>query len=177
MRVRGKGVTLVSGGVSSPPEPCIEVSDDEGAALIGRGLAVDVDTEGGEAPVAGLAEPETPSAAEPEEAAEEAPAESPSAEPAETPAEDASASDAAPEASAESAPEAEASGETPAPTRAEIISEVFDILEPDDLVKTGERAGRPKVSAIEAATGFDDVTADEVDALWAKRDESPAAGE
>lgn len=152
MRVRGKGAVLIGTGeegeVRSPPEPYIEVSEDEGRALIGLGIAEEVD---GEASVAGLAEPEPLSAA----AVEPAPAEP--APPAETSTEGAE-------------PSAAGDIEPAAPTeRQDAISEVFEILDADDLVKTGERAGRPKVSAIEAATGFDDVTVAEIDALWAAR--------
>jgi len=157
MRVRGRGTVLKCGGVKSPPAPFIELEDGEALALIGLGVAERVE---GELPAAENhpeapapePEPETDPAASAEDA-EEAPAEPP-------------------------APPAGNSDEEPAnlahdqePTeREQTITDAFELLAGDDLVKTGERAGRPKVSAIEDATGFKDVTADEVDALWANRE-------
>jgi hypothetical protein len=43
-------------------------------------------------------------------------------------------------------------------------------MEADDLVKTGDRAGKPKVSAMEAATGLTDIHANEIDAAIAAKD-------
>jgi hypothetical protein len=171
MRVRGKGAVLIGhGGLQSPPEPFIEVSEDEGRALIGLGVAEEVDvvfvektdeTEAaekvdGEASDAGLAEPVTPSAAE----------ETPPAETLEP----------APPAEAEIADQGQPlEGTNDAPVepaeRDAAILEAFEILADADMVKTGEREGRPKVKAIEDATGFDDVTVEEVDRLWAARSE------
>lgn len=65
-------------------------------------------------------------------------------------------------------PEPEPEPDAPADEdRAAAIAEALDLMEADDLVKTGERAGKPKVSAIEAATGLADVTAEEIDAVIA----------
>ena len=151
MRVRGKGAIIRGGGLSSPPAPFIEISEDEGRALIGMGVAVEVFDEDAAPAPAPAPEPE------PESAPEPAPAPAPEPEPAPAPANP-----------GEGGTEPSAGGEV-APRDAQ-ISEVFEILEADDLVKTGDRAGHPKVSAIEAATGLNDVTAAEVDALWAARE-------
>lgn len=56
-------------------------------------------------------------------------------------------------------------------SRDEDIEIAVEGLNDDDLVKTGERAGRPKCSAVEKIVGYP-VFTDEVDAAWAKR---PAA--
>lgn len=53
--------------------------------------------------------------------------------------------------------------------RAEDIEAAIALLDDEnDLVKTGERAGRPKCSAVEKIVGYP-VFTDEVDAAWAKR--------
>lgn len=48
------------------------------------------------------------------------------------------------------------------------IAAVLDLLGPDDLVKTGGRAGAPKCSAVENIVGYP-VFTDEVDAAWIAR--------
>lgn len=55
--------------------------------------------------------------------------------------------------------------------RDEDIEAALPLLDEHDFVKTGERAGRPKCSAVENIVGYP-VFTDEVDAAWAKR---PAA--
>jgi hypothetical protein len=60
--------------------------------------------------------------------------------------------------------------ETKEETREEAISAALDLVEEDGLVKTGARAGKPKVSAIEAITGLNDVTVEEIDAALAARE-------
>jgi len=45
--------------------------------------------------------------------------------------------------------------------------EIFELLDADDFVQTGNRAGRPKVKAVEEALGYN-VTMAEVDAAFAK---------
>jgi hypothetical protein len=76
------------------------------------------------------------------------------------------------------APEVEGgAGGKVAPPRADQAKRDEDIeiavaaLDEHDFVKTGERAGRPKCSAVENIVGYP-VFTDEVDAAWAKR---PAA--
>lgn len=48
------------------------------------------------------------------------------------------------------------------------IAATLDLLDEHDFVKTGNRAGRPKCSAIENIVGYP-VFTDEVDAAWDKR--------
>ena len=55
--------------------------------------------------------------------------------------------------------------------RDEDIEAALPLLDEHDFVKTGERAGRPKCSAVENIVGYP-VFTDEVDVAWAKR---PAA--
>ena len=182
MRVRGKGAIIRGGGLSSPPAPFIEISEDEGRALIGMGVAEEVLDED-EQPVDLEAVEAARLAAEAEEADRKAAAEQEANVAAAAAAQREAAQVAQEEAAArlaaqgavqpaanpgEGGTEPSAGGEV-TPREAQ-ISEVFEILEADDLVKTGDRAGHPKVSAIEAATGLNDVTAAEVDALWAARE-------
>lgn len=75
----------------------------------------------------------------------------------------------APEAVVESAKVAPP--RTDQPKRDEDIEIAVAELDEHDFVKTGERAGRPKCSAVENIVGYP-VFTDEVDAAWAKR---PAA--
>jgi hypothetical protein len=157
MRVRGKGATLDAGeGLRSPPLPYLDLDETEALALIGIGLAEAVEDED-EVPAA---EPEPEPVVEPVVEPE------PVTEP--EPVEQASVGA---DGGASQESEASASDSNP-PTNTErqaAIAEVFEILADDDLVKTGPRAGHPKVSAIEAATGLTGITAEEVDALWAAR--------
>lgn len=51
--------------------------------------------------------------------------------------------------------------------RAQAITDAIELLEDEHRVKTGPRAGLPKVSAIEEITGLSNVTADEIDAIVA----------
>lgn len=139
MRVRGKGATLTSGEGSSPPLPFITVSDDEGRALIRLGVAEAVDGEPAE---------------EVEPDAEPALVQAPAGEP---------AADAVVEPAADQPP-AEADKR-----RAEIV-EAIELLDPEaDYVKTGDRAGRPKVKSVEEILGYD-VTMAEVDEALASRE-------
>jgi hypothetical protein len=170
MLVRGKGAIIEGAEGKSPPLPFITVSEDEGLALIGTGVAVQV-SDDAEAPadvsdvtlaafdgtVQSVGDTTvfgpTPTEPEPEivedvvqEPAEETPAATPEPEP-------------------------------ELPTEPEVITdrnadlaEAFEILGEDDLVKTGARAGRPKITSLEAATGFKDLTVNEVDVLWLARE-------
>lgn len=181
MKVRGKGTVLIGLEGRSPPLPFIEIEDGEGEALIALGLAVEVSDE--EAELAQV---------------EEAPADDQVEEPAQPsiPVTDTAAqakvdADIAADHAAEASEEASEEGsEAPAEestddnvgagepdqggqegeTRAELIAEALDLVEADGLVKNGDRAGKPKVSAIEAITGLTDVTADEIDAAVAARE-------
>jgi hypothetical protein len=54
-------------------------------------------------------------------------------------------------------------------TREQLINEALDLVEADGLVTNGPRKGKPKVAAIEAITGLDDVTSAEIDAAIAAR--------
>lgn len=53
------------------------------------------------------------------------------------------------------------------------LMEAFELLEADDFVKTGDRTGRPKQSAIKAILDRD-VTVEEIDGAWAAKS-APAA--
>jgi hypothetical protein len=50
----------------------------------------------------------------------------------------------------------------PANERLHEIAEHIHLLEPDDYVKTGARAGKPKLDVLKAVLGYD-ITSDEVD--------------
>ena len=187
MKLAGVGMTLYGAeGAKSPPLRFIEVDDKEGNTLLAlypkKVLRLDAPADEAEAPEVPVAEGDAvavvngdgtatpavivdgepvatgeativldPEATPPAPAAEDAPA-----APAPAPAEESEAIDAA-EASRL------AGGEHPAD-----LVEAFDLLEDDDLVKTGDRAGRPKVDAIKAILDRD-VTATEIDAAWAAR--------
>lgn len=73
----------------------------------------------------------------------------------------------APEA-APAASEGEGEGKATA-SRLDDIKAAIELLDEDDFVKTGERAGRPRVKAVEAVLGFD-VTMAEVDEAFALRE-------
>lgn len=54
--------------------------------------------------------------------------------------------------------------------RQDTLLEHFELLASDDFVSTGPRAGKPKVSVVKDSTGFDDLTAEEVDAAFALKE-------
>lgn len=146
MRVRGKGAIITGAEGRSPPLPYIEVDDNEAKALIGLGVAERVEPD--EAVAAETPEPEVVETPEPEpvevdEVVQEPDEESPAAtDPTEADPDEARKAD---------------------------LNEAFELLGDEDFVKTGARAGRPKIASLEAATGFSDLTVDEVDALWSAR--------
>lgn len=177
MRITGAGCVIIGPEGRTPPLPFVTVPTEEGDSLIALKLAIAFN---GDAP-----EPEVDAEAE---AAALAAAE---AEAAEAAAEDALREEAEAELAALNAAEAEAArvaaeaeanantgegGDTnpgegdAAAERATTISDALDLVEEAGLVKTGERAGKPKVSAIEDITGLKDVTADEIDAAIAAKD-------
>lgn len=149
IRVTGAGSVLIGPEGRTPPLPFITVDANEGRALIRLGNAKEYVGEGeGEAPAAPPALPAppawlpkvTPPAPEPEKVSE-------------------------------STDEGTGAGEEEGGEgRAETIAEALDLVEADGLVKTGDRKGKPKVSAIEAITGLTDVTAEEIDAAIAAKD-------
>lgn len=155
MRLRGIKITLSGPEGSSPPLPYVTVDDEEGAALIAAHPGwVSEFVEGGEPVGAGLAEPEPEADAaalvEPEAvtAAPTDSAEAPSVEGAGTP-------------STETV-------EQPEAAHASDLTDAFELLGADDFVKTGPRAGKPKVDAVKDIVERD-VTADEIDAAWEAR--------
>lgn len=163
MRLSPKNCTLTGAEGSSPPLPFIEVDDAEGAALVAIGVATIYGNDGQTA-----VEPPTPVVSDPGPDAVDI-------EPDVTAAELGVNAEPEPDEPSVGAEQPAAGESSDEPAAAELterqaaIAEVFDILEAGDLVKTGARAGKPKVSAIEAATGLADVTADEVDALFDAR--------
>lgn len=175
MRVRGHECHLIGTEGSSPPLPYIEVSANEGKALIGLGVAKAVTGEELDA------EAEAETAAAEALAAEAQALEDAAREEAEA---ELAALNAAEEEAARLAAEAEANAnegegegddsdgeEDPAAAeRANTIAEALDLVEEAGLVKTGDRKGHPTVKAIEDITGLTDVTADEIDAAVAAKD-------
>ena len=146
MRVRGKGATLHGAEGRHPPQlPYIELDDAEALALIARGVAVSVDE---------LAAAPEPSVA-PEPAivpvVEVPPVQEPEAE-------------IEPEVVQEVGEKTE-----PATSRLDEIVEAIELLGEDDFVKTGPRAGKPKVAPLAGVLGFE-ITAEEVDAAFALKD-------
>ena len=173
MFVRGKGAVIRGGGLSSPPAPYIEVSDHEGRALIGLGVAEIVEAASGVSPstVKVVQEPvaDQPAATGDAEAETQEPTVALTA--GVDTSEDGFAADAVDwsEDEAEDAGPVDVSPAAGLTERDAGILEVFELLGDDDLVRTGARAGRPKVSAIEDATGLKDLTAAEIDPLWVNR--------
>lgn len=161
IRVTGASAVLIGPEGRTPPLPFITVDEAEGLALIAQKLAthytgtdeLDVDPEA-EAKAAAEAEPAPDTVTPPAE-----PEPEPEAEP-------------EPDPETAPAPNAPEGGEggTEGASRAETIREALDLMEAGDLVKNGDRAGKPKVSAMEAATGINDLTAEEIDAAVAARD-------
>ena len=145
MRVRGRGAVLHGAEGATPPLPYIELDDEEALALIARGVAEAVDEL--------VAAPEPSTASEPVivPVVEVAPVQEP-------------------EPQTEPEVVQEPADETPAATpRLEEIAEAIDILDDDDFVKTGVRAGKPKVASLAGVLGYE-VTAEEVDAAFALKD-------
>ena len=145
MRVRGKGVVLHGAEGATPPLPYIELDDAEALALIAKGVAVAVDE---------LAAAPEPSVAP---------------EPVIVPAVEVQL---APEPVVQPEPEVvqEPANEPPAASaRLLEIVEAIEILDDDDFVKTGARAGKPKVAPLAGVLGYE-VTAEEVDAAFALKD-------
>jgi hypothetical protein len=134
--------------VACPPEPFLEVDEDEGNYLIRLGVAK-VYVEGQEANVAKVTVFE----------AGDRPVEQASVG-----AEGAASGEEASAAASEATSDRE-DGEQA--ERLKDVAEHIELLEPDDFVKTGDRAGKPKVAALVEATGFADLTAEEVDAAFA----------
>jgi hypothetical protein len=77
--------------------------------------------------------------------------------------------DASDDAGNEGAHEPDAGGEEGA-TRRQAIADAIDLLDDDGFVKTGERAGRPKVKAVADVLDDPNVTAEEIDAVFAERE-------
>lgn len=109
MKVVGKGLTLIGGEGSCPPLPYIEVSEDEGKALIGIGHAVEY--------------------AGPEAEAEKSPSKS------EAKAADKAAKAEAEAAEAEAKAKAKAAL---AEDRAQLIAEAIHLVEPEGLGEDGK---------------------------------------
>lgn len=151
---------LVGGEGECPPLPFITVDDAEGRALIERGLVLEFgeDAQSSEEKAAEWVKSE----AEAREAAQaELVASVKAPEPVDPPADDAS----------DETISAEETARLAAGAHPEDLIEAFELLEEGDYVKTGPRAGRPKVDAIKAIIDRD-VTAEEVDAAFAAKDAS-----
>lgn len=153
MKVCGKGATIVGKEGRTPPLPFVTVSESEGHALIGLGVAEKVEAEDAptEAPPAPASPPKVTKAAK---------SESPPAPPP-PPAEE-------PEKAPEEAPKAPEGA--PDPARVQTIVEGLDLVEPEHLETEGDRAGKPKPEAVAEITGLTDVTHAEVDAAIAAKD-------
>jgi type IV secretory pathway VirB10-like protein len=147
VRVTAKGCVLIGEAGNCPPLPYLEVTDDEGHALIGAGHALEYTEEGQEEPAA----PPPPPAAKTKKAETPPP---PPPPPADTP----------------PPPPPPANGTEEghqADDRAETILHALDLVETDGLETEGDRQGKPTVAAIEAITGLADVTTAEIDAALA----------
>lgn len=150
MRVRGEGCVLDGGeGKKSPPLPFVDLPDDEAISLIKAGIAKAF-VEGEEVEVEVAFTPPEPEPVLVLDAPREGenPAQVVVQEPAQEP----------PAAAVE-----------PIDRQATLI-EHFELLSPDDFVSTGPRAGKPKVSVMKDSTGFEDLTAEEVDAAFALKE-------
>lgn len=183
MRIAGKGCVLDAGGdQKSPPLPFIEVDEDTARALIGTGVAVAF--EGDDGLAAEWAESERKAAEEAQaELAANAAAEVEAKRLTDEEAEEA-ARIAAAEADSKAAEEAERlaaeqggegreggeGGNDADAERKQTIADALELLEPEHLVKTGPRAGRPKVKAVEEISGINDLTPEEIDAVAAAKD-------
>lgn len=145
MRVRGRGAVLHGAEGATPPLPYIELDDAEAQTLIALGYAEAVDEL--------AAAPEPSVAPEPVivPVVEVAPVQEPEPE-------------IEPEVVQEPAEKSPA-----APSRLDDIIEAIELLDEDDFVKTGVRAGKPKVAPLAGVLGFE-VTAEEVDAAFALKD-------
>lgn len=138
MRVRGEGCVIDGGkGGKSPPEPFVDLPDDEALSLIAAGVAkAYVEGEVTEEVAFVPPQPEAPLILDATPVVQEPAVESPAA----------------------------------ATDRQATLIEHFELLSDDDYVATGPRAGKPKVSVMKESTGFDDLTAEEVDAAFALRE-------
>lgn len=165
VRISGNGAVLIGPEGRTPPLPFITVDAKEARALIGMNLAVLVEGDLPEPEVTDADMDLEPEVTEPETAPEPAPEPEVQPEP-----------ETAPEPEANPEPNAPEGGEggTEGETREEALIAALDLMEADDLVKTGDRAGKPKVGAMEAATGLTDLTADEIDAAVAAKEAAEA---
>lgn len=189
MRVAAKGCVLHGAEGATPPLPWVTVDRKEGHELIRKGLAVAVeggeDDAGDDMDIAYVlnAEPNDNDFAVldmiaadkayepwftayvasrlPDILAKHAPA---------------AAADSAPRPARKAKAKADAPADTPpadpAPAdaeRAQHIADALDLVEDEHLETEGDRAGKPKLSAIAEITGFD-VTAEEVDAALALKE-------
>lgn len=144
MRVRGEKCVLDGGeGKKSPPLPFVDLPEDEALALIASGAAKAY-FEAGE---------EVTEEVTPEPVVEPAVVQEPAIEP--------------PAATEE--PVVEEPVVDTVDRQATLI-EHFELLSDEDFVKTGPRAGKPKVDVLKESTGFADLTAEEVDAAFALKD-------
>lgn len=155
MRVRGKGATLHGAEGASPPLPYIEVGDEEAAHLIRIGVATSAEDE----PVVQEPAQEPPATTEPETVAEPEPV---ATEPEAVVQPEPAVTDPEPEVVVD-----------PAAARLADIAEAIELLDTEDFVKTGPRAGKPKVKPLEDVLGVD-LTAEEVDAAFALREAASA---
>lgn len=157
IRICGTGCVLIGPEGRTPPLRFITVDADEGRALIAQALAAEVAGEG-EAP-----EPEGTDTDTDTDTGTGGNADEGEDSDTDTDANTGGGDD----VNAGGAPE---EGGAEGATRADLITEALDLMEAGDLVKTGERAGKPKVDAMAAATGLADITADEIDAAIAAKD-------
>lgn len=150
MLIVGKNGTVQGLNGASPPLPFIEVEDAEAQTLIDRGYAIAyVGDDAPEIAVDPVIEPVIEPVVDPVVDPVIEPIVEPVAEP-------------APVNEPLFGETEVAAGDAEEALKLEIIS-ALDLLDEDDFVKTGERAGKPKVSAINAILGYD-VTAGDVDA-------------
>lgn len=154
MRITGNGMTLHGAEGASPPLPFITVDDTEGESLLALYPKNIRRVDAAIAPAAEVVPPVAPEApADPEPEAE-------------TPVVGDVESETVDEPVVENT---EADDDEAARARVQAIRDAVELLGDDDLVKNGERTGKPKVKAVADILGDEagELTADEIDAAIA----------
>lgn len=169
MRLTGKNTSLVGAEGESPPLPFIEVDADEAQGLIERGYATEVHESTASVVVDEVVvEPEAEQPEAPVEAAKVAEPSEPAAEQASVgvTVEDAPAAAGESQAAAGADSPVEATEDEKATARLREIADHIHLLTDDDMVKSGARAGKPKLDVLATSLGYP-VTTDDVDAALA----------
>lgn len=173
IKITGKGCVLDAGGdEKSPPKPFIEVDENTARSLIGTGVAilfagqVLAIEQAEDAPAAEAGGDESEPAPESRGGGDSGDPAAPDTTPVIGPNDGALPPETAADPNASGDPDGDKGGDEAAAERRQTIAEALELLEAEHFVKTGARAGKPKLSAMEEITGLRDLTVAEIDAVF-----------